>query len=722
MPQIGGACNNENLTAGKEYKYGAPQPGNQRWLTNNPNLPDEVAVMGWWDGRTGNPPKPLKSVFRFKNKQFREDIAYAMKLACNNPNVGYSNTNRWTYESQVAKLPGGFTISNLSNVSIPCDTDCSMLVALCFKCVTGVNLGTTDTRHIQDAINSTKLCTELKNFSEKTQATGYGLQVGDICVWRETNPDGSDGYNGHTAIVVSLDDSQVPDRQVYIDTGITNIVVAQEDEKGIKLFGQNTIHSVQNSSGPLKLSFYSDELKKEVSISKIIAVDNDRIPRMIYGFPESNFSFAMIGDMRTMQLGYKLLGTTGQNYNKQFSFIDDKYIFAEKDALLMQGNSANDGILYINNVTQLTKNAANQNLECVNFWLGINDIFKYKDSFLGNNPEQGQTQQEAQDLFIEKWVGLYKQLVDFYIKCFGIFNKQTNKIYITSIVSTSKSYNKYFDGQGLVISKVNAKLLEYVNEVQTDWEAQGYDKSECWLQYIELNLNKNGQTYANADSFVSQKDFIDNFCFVKDWFRFKLIPKYNFNRFQGEPDDGYRPEEVKINSVNEMPSQIYKYFKSKGYSKAFSVGIIANMYQESGLNIAAKGDNIQLPGMPEKDYTSFGLCQWHNSSYSSGEQQGFGKDMKTWCSSHGGDWDKNTTGQLSWLLETMYNNSVASQYFSASDIQSFKSMKTLQNSKNGAEKIAELFVTHYEKPSNVQSEIRTRTSLAQQFWEKLSQE
>ena len=131
---------------------------------------------------------------------------------------------------------------------------------------------------------------------------------------------------------------------------------------------------------------------------------------------------------------------------------------------------------------------------------------------------------------------------------------------------------------------------------------------------------------------------------------------------------------------------------------------------------------MELPGMSESDYTSFGICQWHNSTYSQGEQQGFGKDMMDWCSSHGGDWKTNLSGQLSWILETMYNNSVAQRYFTEQNIKMFNSMKTLQNSKQGAEKIAELFVRNYEKPSNIEAEVKIRVSLAKQFWSKLSQE
>lgn len=711
--QLGGACNNENKTAGMEWKYGPPKPGDQTG--------QEVAITGWLDCRLLSPKKPLKSVFRFKNPQYREDIAKAITFACENPNVGYSNTHRWTFEQQVASLPGGFQISNLAKVSVPCDTDCSMLVALCFKCVTGVNLGSTDTRHMQEAIRKTKLCTELKNFSEKTQATGYGLQIGDICVWRETNPDGSDGYSGHTAVVVTLDDSYVPSNKIYLDTGITNVVISANFGDNIQIFGQNSDYSIDNSNGPLKLSFYDEKLKKELPISKIIAVGSDLIPRMIYGFPEAKFEFSMIGDSRTMQLGENLLGTSGPDQYKQFSFISDNFIFAQKNLLLMQGKSIDTGILYINDVTELVKRAAKLNLECANFWLGINDVFKYKEYFLGNVREQGQTQEEAQDLFIEKWVNIYAQLINYYVTSYGLFNKQSNKVYLTSIVSTSKNYEKYFSGQGLLISKINSKLLEYVDSIQSDWEAQGYEKDTCWLQYVELNKKSDGSTYSDADQFVKSKEFSDGFHFISDWYKFKFIPNYNFSRFVGELDNDVEPEIV-VNTVDEMPVQIYKYFKQKGYSKAFSVGLISNIYYESNLNPAAAGDNMKLPGMTTKDYTSFGICQWHNTSFSDGQQHGFGQEMKDWCSAHGGDWKTNLFGQLSWLLETMYTTSVSQRYFSPADIQSFQTMKIIQNNQNGAEKIAEMFVTHYEKPGNLNAEIAKRVSIAKTFWNKLSQE
>lgn len=78
----------------------------------------EVCIRTWYS-------KPWQYVIRFKNKEMREKVAYAMERACNNDNIGYDQSQRNTLlinARNVGYDPG--------LVTTPCETDCSALVVL----------------------------------------------------------------------------------------------------------------------------------------------------------------------------------------------------------------------------------------------------------------------------------------------------------------------------------------------------------------------------------------------------------------------------------------------------------------------------------------------------------------------------------------------------------------------------------------------------------------
>lgn len=121
-------------------------------------------------------------VLRPKSKKVAEKLAYDMKAACNNSNIGYDQSQRDTLYTQAEKV--GF---DCAKVKTKCETDCSALVRVCLA-YAGIKVGNFNTASERSIIMSTNKFTALSDVAEKN------LQTGDILVTKT---------QGHTAIVVS---------------------------------------------------------------------------------------------------------------------------------------------------------------------------------------------------------------------------------------------------------------------------------------------------------------------------------------------------------------------------------------------------------------------------------------------------------------------------------------------------------------------------------------
>ena len=162
---------------------------------------------------------------------------------------------------------------------------------------------------------------------------------------------------------------------------------------------------------------------------------------------------------------------------------------------------------------ELVQNASKSDLISACFWFGINDIQIYKNAFLGNSGA-------SQEFYIQSFVEEYAKLADLYLQKCSDFNNAQNRIYITSIVSTSKTEKDYYPQQGQIVSSVNSFLKDWVESKQDDFVTtnKGTTKDGYWLQYIELNLDNNGEPYQDVQSFVSSTDFKDGIHFTRPWF------------------------------------------------------------------------------------------------------------------------------------------------------------------------------------------------------------
>ena len=136
-------------------------------------------------------------------------------------------------------------------------------------------------------------------------------------------------------------------------------------------------------------------------------------------------------------------------------------------------------------------------------------------------------------MYIKSFVEEYAKLIDYYCYNSGFFS-ETNSVYITSIVSTSKQEKDYFDGQGQLITDVNNFIEKLVDSVQESWSQTQTDreKDSCWLKYVELNVDSDGNIFQNAQDFVEDKDFEDNIHFTKTWFENWYLPRFNFAQIQ----------------------------------------------------------------------------------------------------------------------------------------------------------------------------------------------
>lgn len=321
-------------------------PGNQRKLTGNTDLRDELTIMGWWCGDNVNPPKPLRLVARFKNEACRQKCADAVSNACENPNIGYDQNDRQSLRNRLIAL-GGVTVENFSKVNIPCNCDCSSLTVLCILAACGVDLGASqDTGGLYNTLRTRSDLFEFIPINEPLKLTGFGTLPGDIILWRNF-----DIGKGHVAIVVSSDDTYVPPITNVDVFGITNVVLNNDE-----IYGQTSKYDLSNTSGVLKIAFNVDNSIKYAT--KIIAVDSYGIPHKIYGEFEDYSANVFIGDYRIHQLAnYKLFDSN------DIFFVDDSSVSTSYDLL------------------NIIKQAAKKNYRNVYFWLGINDIFYYKDKF-----------------------------------------------------------------------------------------------------------------------------------------------------------------------------------------------------------------------------------------------------------------------------------------------------------------------------------------------------
>lgn len=114
-------------------------------------------------------------ILRPKNPDHAERIALNMILACNNPNLGYDQSNREG------------VIKNGINTAVKTECDCSSLVRACIKEATGKDVGNFTTLNESEVLEKSGLFEPRRSY-----VMGSTLYVGDIIVTKS---------KGHTGII-----------------------------------------------------------------------------------------------------------------------------------------------------------------------------------------------------------------------------------------------------------------------------------------------------------------------------------------------------------------------------------------------------------------------------------------------------------------------------------------------------------------------------------------
>lgn len=162
---IGSARHDEN------GKYSGGKVGDQKQKIASDGLDHsgEVSVQNFYEH------KKVWEILRAKDANFAKALSFCMAVACNNPNIGYDQSNRLgVYKYGV-------------DTQTKTETDCSELVRACIK-QCGHNVSDFTTANEADVLVKSGL------FEKKTYSKQSDLYNGDILVTKT---------KGHTVIVLS---------------------------------------------------------------------------------------------------------------------------------------------------------------------------------------------------------------------------------------------------------------------------------------------------------------------------------------------------------------------------------------------------------------------------------------------------------------------------------------------------------------------------------------
>lgn len=140
----------------------------------------EVSTQNWYLHKKG------WVVIRPKDAKVRELVAQDMEYACENPNIGYDQSQNYTLYNEAKKY--GF---NCSMVKTPCETDCSRTVRVCLA-YAGIHVPVFYTGNEVEVLKATGKF-EILTSPKYTESSDYLLR-GDILCTKVT---------GHTVVVLT---------------------------------------------------------------------------------------------------------------------------------------------------------------------------------------------------------------------------------------------------------------------------------------------------------------------------------------------------------------------------------------------------------------------------------------------------------------------------------------------------------------------------------------
>ena len=134
-----------------------------------------------------------------------------------------------------------------------------------------------------------------------------------------------------------------------------------------------------------------------------------------------------------------------------------------------------------------------------------------------------------------------------------------------------------------------------------------------------------------------------------------------------------------VMKMNSTARSIYQLLNAKISNPAGTIGIMANMYQESRWNCAAVNSSSGASG----------LIQWLDTTSKYGESKRC-TNMKEWCRKNGNnnEWSRNLSGQISFLF---HEAETESQYRTG-----MTKIKAVANTEEGAKLACKLFLDYFE--------------------------
>lgn len=147
-------------------------------------------------------------------------------------------------------------------------------------------------------------------------------------------------------------------------------------------------------------------------------------------------------------------------------------------------------------------------------------------------------------------------------------------------------------------------------------------------------------------------------------------------------------------------SIVYSYLTGTiGFNEAAACGIMANIEAESDFEPTLYGD----------DGTSYGICQWHSSRFTS---------LKTWCSGNGYDYT-TLSGQLHYLQKELSANNSSYLYNGLTIYNYMTNESNVPNTAAGAYEAGRYWCVKYEVPANATAVSQVRGARARDyFWEE----
>ena len=180
-------------------------------------------------------------VLRAKDDRVAEKLAEAMKIACDNKNIGYDQSERYG------------VIKHGINTKVKTECDCSSLVRACIIYASGKDVGDFNTSNERSVILKSGLFKDVGSYKQ-----GDTLYNGDILVTRT---------KGHTVIVVSgAKKSKTKYYPKY--TGNSNSIV-----EALKSVGEDDVSKehraeIAKKNGFSNFKFTSEENSKMISLLK----------------------------------------------------------------------------------------------------------------------------------------------------------------------------------------------------------------------------------------------------------------------------------------------------------------------------------------------------------------------------------------------------------------------------------------------------------------------